>query len=500
MKIKLSLTAAAAVVAMLLPAAAFADEIEQGSIPVDNRLIELITSMRENNQAWAANEAFLEGGRLEYGIARSSLFPQISVGVDGSGYNTFLNRSTVEDFDLELKNNYSVSAAPKLSVSQLLPTAGVITGSVSDKITGAGLEESNAPANPATDTEFSNQVDIALSISQPLYFGKAYRAAVTQINETREINNLSYTDNRNQLIIAAFNDYYNYLLAAEQLKLVKARLETNLANELRMLSEHKFGLWTEAQLNSARAIRLQSEADLLKAKQSHASAARLLKAIYGIDFDSAGVTNDIDFLPFEAEITDEPQTALAGNTALQIAGRQIRIADAAAVIQKKDSAAVLSLGSNYNISNGIEYEEDGNDSYSNTLSFSVGLSIPAFDGGLSKNSVELKLKEAQRLRSNAVDQQLRTASQLQIYTDNIDVCSKLDEIYLLQQESAVDELERGTKEFELGSITQKDLLELQITLENAGLSILANKIDYNLTVLRIHSLIGHDLLKELTNE
>jgi outer membrane protein TolC len=168
--------------------------------------------------------------------------------------------------------------------------------------------------------------------------------------------------------------------------------------------------------------------------------------------------------------------------------KRVLLADSDIIIEEKNSAPSLTAGSSYSLLKGIYNEE-----YSDNLSFSVGISFSLADGGSKSKTLDMKKNEALRLRSNFNDQQKQTISDLQGLINNISVSKKLLEIYRLQEEAAVFDFEKGTKELELGGITSKDLLDFQISLENTRLSILLNRIEYNLTILQIYRLLGFDL-------
>ena len=454
----------------------------------DDSLISLLEAQRTNSQAWASNEAFLQTGDLQLDISRAALYPQLDAAIDGNGANSFLTRITGETEVYQLRNNYNLALSPSLSISQLLPSAGILTGSVSDTVSGSGLEESDYPLEPAADLDFNNILNLSLGLSQPLYFGNAYEAARTQMGEAHEINRIRYLDNRNFLISTAINDYYSLIQTAYQKQLVEARLETNTEYEKRMLSEHSLGLWTQAQLNSAKAARLQSEADLLKAEQSYSLARNRIKTLYGIELLIDPASADVEIIPFDRDSLDTAVMLETRNPETLITEKQVSIAESDIIITKKDSAFRLNAGGSYSYSNSF----DG-DSSSDSLSISLSLSMPLLDGAASKKLIELKQNEAIKLKTDLNEQQKTAASQLQMHLDNIELRQKLAEIYILQEEAAVFEYDKGSRELELGHITQKELLDLQIELENTRLTVLLNKIELNLAVLQLYRQLGFDL-------
>ena len=460
----------------------------------DQYLLELLSAQKENSEAYAANEAFLETGMMQYNISRSVLYPQIDFDLSGTGTNSFLNRipSDTEGIDdVELKNAYAVAGTPRLSITQLLPTAGLLSGSISDTISGSGLKESNYPSvYPQEDIQLQNQLAFSLGISQPLYFKNAYEAGLTQINETMAIRKITYIDNRNYLIISAVTDYYDMIIAAYNRQLVYARLEINKSYEEKIKREHEFGLWTETQIASAMAARLQAEADLLKAEQAVAAASGKLKNLYGMTSNlgrnNINVENFTSGINFKEERSED---LLSGNPENLINKSKVLIAEADILISAKDSAPVFSAGGSYSVNSGITEERE----YSDSLSFNLGISIPVTDGGASKNTRSMKITETGRIEKEFEDQKKRLLFNMQSIQNNIEAGTKLNEIYLLQEKAAASEYEKGIKELELGQITQKQLLDLQTNLENIRLTVLLNRIEQNLNVLNLFRLLGFDL-------
>ncbi|HAK45630.1 MAG TPA: hypothetical protein DCO79_06885 [Spirochaeta sp.] len=453
----------------------------------DPALRMLLKAQQENNQAWASNEAFLEAGVLEYESARSMLYPQLNAGLDGGAASSYINSTPV---GIELGDLYALSVSPSLSVSQLLPSSGILTGSVTDELDATITKESDSSRQLEWD---ESTLSFVIGISQPLFFGNAYKAARTQLTESHEISRITYLDNRNNLISSVLNDYYNLIQTAYQLQLVQSRLTTNTEFEKKMLREHSLGMWTKGQLNSAKAARLQSEVDLIRTLSEYSSAGDKIKTLYGVELNIDISSVDIETIPFNAETLAPFQLIEEGNPETQINKKRIAIAEADTVITKKNSAFNLNLGSSYSLTNDINAEGFVSDGSLNSLAFTLGLSMPLLDGGSARKTIELKQIQAGKLGKDFNEQKKNTASQLQALLNSITLSKKLAEIYLVQEETAAFDYETGSRELELGRITQKELLELQIALDDTRLTILENKINYNLTVLQIYRQLGLDL-------
>lgn len=464
-------------------------------VPVteDEALLTMLMALKTGSRAYSANEAYLKGGKLQWDASMSSYYFQLDGGIDTSGKNSFSSRTSDGS---EINNNYSFSAGPELSFSRLLSSGGTLSGSLSDSISGSGIEQSDSLILPQQDIEFQNDLSLSIAYSQPLYFGDAYDSSLAQIDSTLAISEANYMNNRNILVISTVQDYYNLITAKYRLDLINVRLETNTESLRRMEKEFQLGIWTAGQLNTAKAASLQAEADSLKARQTLISTSELLVSVYGLDekqlpelSGSSSAGADIPEIRL-IDFTDEQMLSRlsSNNPDLKISLSRIAAAEAAVIIQENDSAMILSAGGGYNISNGLS-----EDTFSDSFSLSLNLSSSVLDGGTAQSAAALKNNELQRLRNEFEDSRKRTVSQLKILFDSIILSGKLSEIYSLQEETGRLEYNKGLKEFELGGITQKDLLDLQIDLENTRLSVLLNRIDKNLAVLELYQLLGYDL-------
>jgi len=451
----------------------------------DKSLITVLQALKDDSRAYTANEAYNKGGRLQHDAAMSQYGLQLNGTLDSAGQNSFNNSAS----GIEVNNNFSLSAGPQLSFSQLLPSYGTLSGSITDKLTGSGIETSNSPILPQRDPSFNNELSLSIGLAQPLYFGDAYDASLTKIDESLEITNINYLNNRNILIISAVEDYYNLLKTKYQVELISVRLETNSENLRRMEKEYQLGVWTQSHLNSARAASLQAEADLLKAEQTYTAARELLSSVYGLEL-SVQTGTDSAITAFSAEDLEKVNlhSLYNNNPDIRLSLNQIAIAESDIVLTEQQSAMVLNAGGSYKITSGLTET-----SFADNLSLSLTLSSSIIDSSSAENTLAVKQNEISRLQNELEDKQKRIESQIKLLINNITLGRKLSEIYSLQEETSRFEYEKGLKEFELGGITQKDLLELQIELENTRLSLLLNKIDNNLAVLQLYKLLGFDL-------
>ena len=486
----------AAAIILLIFSASLAAYGLPDRLDIEPAAARLVDSLDGSVFSYTANEAFLETARIQHEASMAAIGPRLDFELEGTGGNSF--RTLLPD-DIEILNNYSFSASPGLSYSQLLPSSGTLTAGVSDAVEAAGIEESNYLLQPQSDLSVSNEISLSIALSQPLYGGNAYEARLDKIEENLHITEAGYMQNRNRIIISAVTDYYELLKSAYQIELIRARVETNAGQLLRIEKEFQLGAASKSAVNSAKAAALQSEADMLKAVQHNGSLNSLYSSIYNCNFEYPEGYPDLSMLKvLPVPRTDDQELAailFEGNHDLRASMSRVKTAESELVLEECDAAPELSAGGSYTLSGGISDPS----LYSDGLSFGLGLSFPLLDGGLSAAKIKGKRNEALRLRADLNDSRERILSQLRLLLDSLELYGRLSEIYLLQEETGSLELEAGLKEFELGAFTQSGLLDLQVSLENIRMSVLSNIIDSNISVLKLYDLLGYDL-KNLIGE
>ena len=475
-----------AIILLLITPALFS---EGGLNPDDAGLTSVISALASKSRAYAANEAYRESGKITEDAAMAEFGSVLTGKLNALGNNKF-GQKTSQGW--EIKNQYSFAAKPELSFSQLLPSYGKLTGSISDSIGGSGAGSSTAPAIPA-DLSLSNELQLNLSYSQPLYFDNPYGASLLKVANTRAVTETNYLKNKNNLVISAVQDYYNFVKIRYQAEQISIRLNTNTENLKRIEKEFQLGLKTTSQLNSAVAAKLQAEADLLKAEQNLISAVELITAFYGELDISSSTEGASALLFFEAADPQALLEELAENPDIRMAAIGIESAEANLRITRAKSAMILTAGGSFSLNSGISSE-----THADNLSFSLGLSAPILDGGSAEAQIKLGESELARLQNEIEDVKIRKNSELKLYLNNIKLGMKLLEIYSLQEETGRMNYEKGLKEFELGGISQKDLLDLQLNLEDVRLNLMINRLDTNVSILKLYALLGRDLETRLS--
>jgi len=314
---------------------------EASSSPDNFSLPDLIAALEENSGEYRRNEAQALIGLDDYLISRANLQPVVSGRLPLS-----YSRQAEENYTAGIGSETSdgFSGGPVLSVSQLLPTAGVLTAGLAESLSGERiLALEPVVIQVPTDLAYSNTFRITAGLTQPLYFGNAYQAAKKIVEETYSGNRAAVLDSRNELILKALGDYYGIQQTGFNLDLIRSRLENDQETYKRVEREFQLGLWTKSVLYQSLSARLKSETDLLEAEQQLESSRGLFASTYGLNIPP---NQSFTVAPFPREPLSLPEILpriLAWNPRSVQLKSGVGIQQASIITWRKDQAPVLSV-------------------------------------------------------------------------------------------------------------------------------------------------------------
>lgn len=439
--------------------------------------IDMLISNLDNNIHFTKAEALSQMGLYDYKTARASLYPTISSSIPFTLSDTEVNNIPQGTGN---QQDRIITIEPGITVNQLLPTAGTLTTVVSNSIA----------KSESTVSEWANTVGISINLLQPVFYRGAFEAALEIMNKTYENTDLSALTAKNSIVLSAVESYYNLKQAIFNLELVQIRFIRDQENFKRINQEFEMGLWTKSELYQARSILIKSEIDLLEAEQVKDISNQSLRTNYSLPGNFT-VSSNVDSLVLdETNFNSILTEVISNNPAANQAKNILNIQKSSLVILRKDSGPVLSLGGSYSYLTNIE----NSDSNQKVLTLSLGLSGNIFDGGAQNAKMEsgkaLVVQRGSDLSAVLIDLEIQTKNLL----NSILRTKQLKELYSFQEEAAQYEFDKGLKDLELGHITEKDLSELQIDLENIKLSKQQNIINTNILYLQLADLQGVDLL------
>lgn len=461
-------------------AALFAQAVEGSGLTVDT----FITHVSANSYEYIGNEQKLGQYRNSYLQSRAILYPQVQGTLGGAWTDTMYDYS--KNTELETKDQGVTAFAPKLSVSQLLPTSGTLSAEILDtlKYTDPGTINGYE-----ADPFWANEISLSVNLAQPIYFKNAYKASKDLLFASDRRNSLDYGANKNALLIQALRDFYSLKQSLFSRQLIEKRLKADGETFKRVEKEHALGLWTRSVLVSARAALLKSETDYMRTDNAYKESMSSFSSIYNMK-GTIAVTADIQELAMEASFLEGFEKRIeANNPSLLGSSESVRMLESQLILFEKDNAPTLGVGFGYSTTTPVENGENENRAVRGSLSVTARLA----DGGAYKNGRELKKSEIESAKISLTVVRERVLAQGRNTAFALELCEKNKEYYKALVESATYEYEKGIKDREFGEITDKELTELKLDFENARLAEQQNIIEKNTAYLTLLSLMGKDI-------
>ncbi len=399
--------------------------------------------------------------------------------------------------------------SPNLSLTQVLPTSGTLDVSIKNNLAVYALGN---PVDPVftpliPDTAFVDEMSFNLSLRQPLFFGNAFAASLTVIEETYRLSQNRYRQARNELVARAARDYFGLVRLRASARLAQLSLaEAKLAAED---ARRKLGTGTISRLAALKAeTRLKkAELDAFDADAALRDELARVVSAYGLAPEATvgeeAAPLALPELPGGEEIRAR---SFAGNPEIAMGREELEAKKAHVTTTRCENAHTLTLGSSLVLDSANTYSTDlwsaladPFDGSSNPrLSFTFKLSFRLFDGG----AADQKVRQAELDAETSAWALAGTTKELSAKVDS--GLSRLERARLNAEyaaaalAAAAQEYEAAGRDFALGRIAKLDLDQLEIAYRTAGLEDRRAKTDLDLARLDLFALMGDDLFTLLT--
>jgi len=428
----------------------------------DLTLARVVQQMKEAHPLYQAQLAQREVNRALYKEEGAAFYP--SIGFDGPASYSYTDTG-------DLKN---LKAAGEVTVNQLLPTAGILSLWARES-----LEKESASYLAAEEETYLFSTGITLT--QPLYWGKAYQAAREGLEEGYELRMLQSQQEEGRIIIQGAADYYQLKNDAYRFQLIQDRYISSGEDLIQKEKELELGIITPSELSQAQINYLQSEIDLLQIRQVKEAHEELFFRTYRMEAQE--VSPEVDLLPWEeGGNSDLVEELLAGSPALQISRLQASRLKHQHIREEQGEAPVLALSGNY-------WSQEESSGYT----LSLNLEADLWSGGAKKGARQGREAAQEEGLARLGQQEIQLINQLQRLVSQVESQKDLDRLYSLQSDLAREEVNKGEANLALGMITERELFELKIAYEQAKLQIQENRIQLNKNIIALHNLLGRDL-------
>lgn len=187
---------------------------------------------------------------------------------------------------------------------------------------------------------------------------------------------------RDTVIANVRSAYYGLNLSMRRQEVAQIRLY-NYAQRLDWAKTYyTVGTKAKIEVTKAEADVASSKLNLVKAQSSIEQYRAELASAMGIPLQRIEQVQDVlDFKEWNISVDDAVKRAMEGRPELVAQRRRVDYAKTNLVLQKKGNSPSISASAGYNLYGSAPFDENG-------WSTSVSLSVPIFDGGLTRSKIE----------------------------------------------------------------------------------------------------------------
>jgi outer membrane protein TolC len=410
-------------------------------------------------------------------------------------------------------NQGSHSLNTRLSVSQLLPTSGTLSLSLENTMSVLTAESVSTNGGPfeAVDPQYSQAPTLNLSLNQPLFLNgklldmELFPAVLRKARTGYLKEEQGDRDTRNGAISQALELYFSVVNLRRSIANTERALEITEQKLGHAQDNYRLGLLAETDVWEIQVGLGEQKEGLLELRYSLQQAeASLAQSLGREDLAGLSFSGGVPELPLDLSPAELRERALENHPLVR---QEILL------LQERRDERILAgqrHASNLSLGFGLTplYPEDRTDegfagSFSELFGegasldyrFSIGLSIPIYEGGKEayeaqgNRSLEAMAEQNLQLRKKAIVQEL---SSLELKRQNLEQRVELlqDNAGLLERRTEIERSLLG-----LGRSTELEVAGRQVEAEAKGNELEQARAELLLTVLKLYALAGEDLQK-----
>ena len=335
----------------------------------------------------------------------------------------------------------------------------------------------------------ANNYNLVLSLEQPVFtWGKiknSYDIARYGLSLTQE----EHRKTQHEIRFSVASLFYGALLAKELITVRKesiARIEDHLST---VQERYDKGYAPEFDVLRVKVQLANAKPPLVQAKNLYHLTLDNLKNLLGISLsDSVNLEGTLESEPDQVDQTQAEELAFKNRSELKLVSQQERIGKKALALAKAGNKPSLFGMANY------EYKRPyfSEDKWKTDWNFTLALSLPLFDGFLTRSRVKQARSDLKQL--DIADQQIRDLIRLQI-SQAISDLNLARENILSQQENvkqAKEALRIARVQYQKGMLTNLELMDTEFAQTLAETNYLQAQSDYLIAKARYEKAIGKD--------
>ena len=311
---------------------------------------------------------------------------------------------------------------------------------------GGDEEESEGEESGSSEVQLGepDQAEITLTFNYPLYDGGITSNLVDQTTLVSESLKYDKETVKQDVIFNVIRAYYDILRAYALLEVAEKNLLTAQEQEKRARAFYEEGLVPRADVSNAEAQVANAEISLISAKKNIEATKSVLKDLMYLPLDSpVEIDRELKYEPVEADLNYITDLAQYSRSEIKKMLFLTKAAQAAIEVAKSEG--------NPNIYFNFDYVPASSTTFtpSNSLTATIGASIPIFDRGLTKYKVEEA--EVNLKKSKISAEQVKKGINLQVKQAYLDLIEAEEQV-----EKIEESLEAAQENYEIASLRYEE--------------------------------------------
>lgn len=413
--------------------------------------------------------------------------------------NAMAEQLTLDDcIELALKNRASIIRARGAEVSAAAWQRSAL-GAFMPQIRGSysytrGKQTKINPGfgadNEITEQEYGPSKTFGISASWTILdFSNVFDVAAARASHAR--SELNVIASEQDLIYSVKVSFYAYLASEENVETQREAVKR--AKEQLKLIESKFELGSAAKSDVLKQ-KVQFGNDrlaLLRAENAVINAVAMLAYTVGLDpREDHHFSANYHAREYEGSLDEAINFGISHNPSLLAQQKSIEWSSRSLKSSKATYLPSLTLNGSWVKFNGTErFPEVTNYSYQNrSWGFSIGLNI--FDGFFREKRVTDARVNLNNSRADFSDLRNKTVSDIKTGFNEIDQFKQQKSVSQENVAAADEDLKITQEKYNLGAATILDLLDAQVSLKRAQVSLISVDFDLNLAIARLEKSMG----------
>lgn len=445
----------------------------------------------ENNPDLVRSKMDIEIAMSSFAESKARLYPSFKLDLTTPNFN----ESIFEEYDYEPAtqvsswqwvNTSDLRYTGSLNLEQSLPTGGNFSISSilykRDYYFGGQAENST--------TEYSNA--IRFSVQQPIFKPNQIKIDNKRSQLDFESAKLDRQIRLREIDYIISSVYYSLVRADRRLHLGEEDLERWKASVATADAKFKAGLIPEVEVLNLKVELARREGNLAATKGDYLNTADELKLILGLELeDSLAISADVK----ELEI-DHGDIQKAVTVRQELRKAQIDLENSKITYKqtKSNEGINASFSAYYDFDSKQQYFEDLTGDYETDRGLSLTISVPIYDWGEAREKVKARRIALNKSRYNLDQANKEYMSELLKIERSLEAAKSRLVSANLAEKLAQKTYEITLSRFYSGAVKSTDLIDAQVSLNQARNELLDSIIDYNITAVRYKIMFFPDLI------